>query len=103
MSKTLREYSYFLFLSSYQKPSKTIKNPSSIQLFMFYEGYLLPPKTILTRQNAKSIQLDPKSEKFSKTIKNHQKPPKTLRVFSYSCFLRSILLLQKPSRNIKNP
>jgi hypothetical protein len=26
-SKTLRLYSYFLFLRGYQKPSKTIKNP----------------------------------------------------------------------------
>jgi hypothetical protein len=33
-------------LRGYQKPSKSLKNSSSLKLFLFFEGYLAPPKTI---------------------------------------------------------
>ncbi len=78
MSKTLRLYSCFPFLRGYQKPSKTVKNSQSLQLFWFFEGPIAPPKT----------------------IKNHQKPSKTLRLYSYFLFLRGYI---KPSKTVKNP
>jgi hypothetical protein len=35
-SKTLRVYSYFPLLRGHRKPSETIKNPQSIQVFLFF-------------------------------------------------------------------
>jgi hypothetical protein len=44
-----------------------------MQLFLFLEGYLAPPKTIKKHQNLEYTVI-PVLEGLSKTIKNHQKP-----------------------------
>ncbi len=49
-TKTHRLYSYFPFLRGYQKTSKTVKNPQSLQLYSFFEGSLAPPKNVKKRR-----------------------------------------------------
>ncbi len=63
----------FPFLRGYQKISKTVKNPQSLQLFFLG---------------------------VSSSSKNHQKMSKTLREYSYFLFLRGY---QKPSKIVKIP
>ncbi len=79
--------------------SQTIKNPQSLQLFLFFEGSLAPPKTIKKRQKPLDYIVISRVEGLSKTP---QKPSKTLSVYSYSRFLRGLQLLQKPSKKSKN-
>ncbi len=101
----------------FQKLSKTIKNPQSIQLFSFFERFLAPPKTIKKCHNPESTEIFPVFKGQSKTFKTPQKSleytvilifcgisssskkpsqtSKTLRVYSYFPFLRGY---QKPSK-----
>jgi hypothetical protein len=71
---------------------------------LFFKGYLALPKTIKNIKKPQIIQLFSVSEGLSKTVKNHQKPFKSIQFFSfYEGYLAPPKTIKKRQKPFEKP